>query len=221
MPSEPAAEDRRNATACRRAHTGRSAAACGDPGLRMFHEHLGRWFAPEPEPALPARTTCPLCGARDVPLHAAAEAKCAARLAISAKRPGRRSAAEPADPAPAGSRGMVSFGAGSLAIAGPRVARAITRLLPVRPLPAHVELRYPEPGRIRQALADLLRDPPPPPFTVILFGQKAGFRARVTTDPSLIHLNGPEPATLGRARLRRLPSPGSPTLTALHRLLLL
>jgi hypothetical protein len=79
-----------------------------------------------------------------------------------------------------------------MAVAGPFVARVVTRVLPDKPIPETITVGYPENGGTSRFIIDLVMNPPKPPFVALVFGKKAGFRSAVTVDPSLIRISGPE-----------------------------
>lgn len=180
---------------------------CGDPGRAMFHEYVGRYFANEP--ALKRAdndATCSICGAGAPPLwvNASDRTICQAQNGITSKRPGRKDASEPLDgPTPA--KGMLSFSDNAMAIAGPHVARVVTKLLPTKPLPPHLVVRFAT-GRklVEDEIVNLILTPPEPPFAVFVFGQKADYRSKITVDPSRIHINGPKAYAVDRNHVLEL-----------------
>ena len=185
--------------------TGRS--ACMEPGRAMFFDYVGRYFAlPPKQRPMPEGTACSQCGRTGARLWQtnSGDAACAAQMSITAKRAGRKREGDPA-PLP-GDTGKFSFSRGAFAIAGPSVAKAITRLSPTATQPPGMEVRFFESdrGMIRDAVRQLLRAPPAPPFTAIVFGQSAGFDAIVTTDHSKIRINGSDPLVADRATLESL-----------------
>ena len=101
-------------------------------------------------------------------------------------------------------RCMTAMGDGNMIIAGPHRAMIITKLLPDRPVPSEVEIKFSEKGCIRAAKLDLLENPPRPPFVVIVCEKNARFRTRVTVDASQIAINGPSGQILNRPYLSRL-----------------
>ena len=167
--------------------------ACMEPGRAMLHRYVGRWFARTPERERAQEgSACSRCGLVGAPLWISdgfGTRSCAAQLAITAKRPGRKLETDP-EPGP-GENGKFSMGDGAFALAGPGVAMLISRLSPVAPPPPGLEVRFAEVGAIRTAVADLRRSPPPLPFVAVLFAQKAGYPIEVSTHPSRIVLNGP------------------------------
>lgn len=170
----------------------------------MFFDYLGRYFAAPPKLApLPLGAVCPICGDASVQLWRsnAGGAQCIAQNTITRKRLGRNGADEPC--ASGDDRaGPHSFGLGSLAICGPSIAEATTRLVPNAPLPERVVVKFPESGDSARFLSRLILSPPTPPFVAILFGKKASFRCAVTFDRSLIRINGPEAFDIAPATIR-------------------
>lgn len=182
-----------------------NSSACEDPGLAMAFDHIIKYFTPEQTlRRLPAGTACPLCGSPRSALWktGSGDIKCLAQLGIACKR-ARRGVDDPLEPRP-GLSGMVAFSDGSMLVAGPHVARVVTKLYPVHPIPDDVTVIYPSKGAIRDELISLIRNPPEPPFVAIVFGQKAGFRAEITVDPSRIVVNGPDGHTVDRPYLLEL-----------------
>lgn len=167
---------------------------CGDPGREMFFNYLGRYFALPPKLVpLPSGTVCPECGADSVQLweSKAGTPQCLVQNTITRKRFGRKSSDEPC--APGGDRsGMCSFGLGSMAVCGPLVAEATTRLVPDHPVAEDVSVRFPERGDATRFIRRLVQAPPEPPFVAVVFGRKSSFKWSVTQDRSLISINGPE-----------------------------
>lgn len=86
----------------------------------------------------------------------------------------------------------MAFVAGSMAVAGPFVARVVTRVLPNKPIPGTITIQFPENGGMSRFIIDLVMNPPKPPFVALVFGKKAGFCSAVTVDLSLIRISGPE-----------------------------
>jgi hypothetical protein len=180
--------------------------ACGELGRQMFFQHVGQYFAAAPRLApLPLGTACSICGSVAVQLWltGSGEASCLAQQTITRKRAARPSAAEPAIPA-ADPSGMTAMGDGNMIIAGPHRAMIITKLLPDKPVPSDVEIKFSDKGCIRAAKLDLLEKPPRPPFVVIICEKNARFRTRVTVDASQITINGPSGQILNRPYLSRL-----------------
>lgn len=178
---------------------------CEDDGLALAYDRIIRFFTPEPtlKPAQKG-TPCPLCGSQLARLWrtSSGEVKCLAQLGISGKRAGRAET-DAVIPRPDLS-GKVCFGDGAMLIAGEHVARVVTRLYPVSPIPNDVVVLYPTKGTIRAELTALAQNPPEPPFVVIVFGQKAGFSTQITVDTSLLVINGPDPYVIDRAYLLEL-----------------
>jgi hypothetical protein len=167
---------------------------CGDPGRLMFFEHVGHYFAAEPKlKPLPIGTVCPICGSTSARLWKtdAGQAQCLAQNTVTRRRAGRKSRNEPCTPA-ANPWGKIAFVAGSMAVAGPFVARVVTRVLPDKPIPETITVGYPENGGLSRFIVGLVMNPPKPPFVALVFGKKAGFRSAATVDPSLIRISGPE-----------------------------
>ena len=159
---------------------------CRDEGRAFFYEYIGRFFEKEPSfKRAPSGTPCKNCGATDVPLwtNDSGHAVCRAQLAITSKRVGRKSKDEPvAVPGPK-DRGKNAFIDGNLVVAGPHVGKVFTKLQPTQVLPDTVDLRFPQNGDRARVIAELMRDPPPPPFVVLVFGQNAdGVTLGVTKD---------------------------------------
>ena len=182
------------------------AASCGEPGRRMFFEHVGRYFAAAPRlRPLPQGTVCSLCGSASARLWltTSGEASCIAQQTITRKRAARASAAQPLVPAP-NPQGMSNMGDGTFIVAGPRIALIVTKLLPDREVPSSVRVVFSEPGRVREARIALVREPPEPPFVVITCEKKAGFRTRITVDASRIAFCGPSGYVVDRPYLGRL-----------------
>lgn len=166
--------------------------ACGDPGREMLYEHALQYF--EKEPAFkraPEGTQCSVCGATDVALwiNGTGDAVCRAQMAITSKRVGRKSPDDACVPALDGEKGMDCFTDGHLAVVGPDVSLVVTKVLPTKPLPPSLEVRFPTNGTRAAVLADILRSPPRPPFTVFFFGKKAnGPTMGETVDASRIFI---------------------------------
>ena len=180
--------------------------ACGEPGRQMFFQFVGQYFAATPRlTPLPLGTPCSICGSVAVQLWltGSGEASCIAQLTITRKRAARASASQPVIPA-ANPSGATAMGDGNMIIAGPHRAMIITKLLPDRPVPSEVEIKFSEKGCIRAAKLDLLEIPPRPPFVVIVCEKNARFRTRVTVDTSQIAINGPSGQILNRPYLSRL-----------------
>jgi hypothetical protein len=171
---------------------------CDDAGRALFYEHVGVYFStPSKLKPLPSGTACSVCGSTIMPLGqtSTGQAVCQAQQTITRKRAGRDSADVPCQPA-ANPAGMKAFADRNMVVAGPQVARVVTKLLPNVLLPAQVEVQFPGSRVLERLLADTLAHPPEPPFVVIVFGQAAGFRSAVTTDMSRIHINGPDGFTV-------------------------
>lgn len=161
----------------------------------MFFRYLGRYFAVPPKLSpLPLGAVCPICGDASAQLWRsnAGSAQCIVQCTITRKRLGRKSHD---DSCVSGSdrSGMHSFSLGSLAVCGPSIAEATTRVVPDISLPEHISIEYPEGGSSTRFVTRLILAPPEPPFVAIIFGRKASFRCAVTFDRSLIRINGPEP----------------------------
>lgn len=179
---------------------------CGEPGRQMFFNYVGRYFAATPRlRPLPIGTLCLRCGAtnRQLWMTSSNEPSCLAQQTITRKRKGRTSADEPAIPAETSS-GMTSMGDGSMVVAGPHIARIITKVLPDTMPPPSLDIIFCGDGRIRREILSLLQHPPEPPFVVIVFEQKAIFTTTITIDRSQIFVCGPNPLVINRSRLRRL-----------------
>ena len=185
---------------------------CGEPGRAMFYEYLGKLFAVD-EPHLtemPLGTACSVCGCKDVPLvntegsnPSKGQNVCRAQRTITRKRAARKSADEPCAPQD-NKTGKTCFGKGHMVVAGPHVAVAVSNLLPDEPLPAGVDVRYPEKG-VKSALIDsLFTDPPPGPFVVIEFAQGARYLTRVSVSSDHLIVNGPDGYSVNIAHLREL-----------------
>jgi hypothetical protein len=179
---------------------------CGDAGRRMFFDYVGHYFSGPPRlPPLPSGTPCPRCGSTGVQLWLTSsnEPSCLVQQTITRKRKARTSADEPLIPAkdPAG---KTNIGDGNMVVAGPHIAKIITKVLPdTRPLPS-LEIVFTKEGCIRDATLGLLRNPPKPPFVVIIFEKKAAFTSRITVDHSQIFINAIKPQVINRFRLNRL-----------------
>lgn len=159
----------------------------------MFLQHIGKYFAAEPRLSrLPDRTACSICGRVSARLWLtdAGEASCLAQQTITRKRAARKSPSDPVIPS-ANPAGKTSLGDGSMVVAGPYRALLITKLLPDKPVPPGIDIIFSDKGCISAAKLDLLRNPPRPPFVVIVFGQKARFSTEVTIDTSRLYVNGP------------------------------
>lgn len=181
-------------------------ATCGEPGRRMFFEHVGRYFAAAPRlKPLPPGSACTICGSTQARLWltASGEASCIAQRTITRKRAARTSADEPLTPAN-DSRGASAMGDGVLIIAGPTVSRIVTKLLPDQPVPDTLEVTFSAPGAVRRTRIDLINEPPPAPFVVITCEKKAGWQTKVTFDTSRISFNGAHACDIDRPYLRRL-----------------
>jgi hypothetical protein len=166
----------------------------------MFFDYVGSYFSQRPtNTPLALGELCPICGAKDVQLWRSkmGAAQCLAQITISRKRSARTSALAPCEPIN-DRQGMTSFGDGSMVLAGPNVARVWTKLLPDRPLPSGIEVVFPVQGSITNAIAGLVRSPPPPPFVAILFGQRSNFQTALSIDNSLVRLSGPDPVDIPR-----------------------
>lgn len=176
----------------------------GDPGRSMFFEYVGLHFASAPKlKPLQIGTKCPICGSNSAFLWetAVGKAQCLPQNTITRKRAGRTSAEQPcvsaADPS-----GNTSFAVGSMAVAGPSVARVVTRVLPDAPLPDTITVLFFEKGCVSRFIIDLVMNSPDPPFAALIFGKKAGFRSAVTIDSSLIKIGGPESFDIPTSLLR-------------------
>jgi len=181
-------------------------ADCADPGRLMFLQHVGQYFAAEPRLVrLPDRTPCFICGRASARLWltGSGEASCLAQQTITRKRAARKSPDDPMTP-PANPAGKTSMGEGNMVVAGPHRVLLITKLLPDRPVPPGVDIIFSDKGCIKAAKLDLLRNPPRPPFVVILFGQNARFSTDVTIDASRLYVNGPASQVFDRSYLSRL-----------------
>jgi hypothetical protein len=167
---------------------------CGDRGRLMFFEHVGHYFAAEPNlKPLSMGVVCPICGTNSARLweSGSGQPQCLPQYTITRRRAGRKSINEPCVP-PTNSSGQVDFTEGSTTVAGPFVARVVTRVLPDKLLPESITVLFPESGGISRFIVDLVMNPPKPPFVAFVFGKKAGFRSAVTVDPSLIRISGPD-----------------------------
>jgi hypothetical protein len=171
----------------------------------MLHEYVGQWFikAPSIKRAKPD-AICSRCGATGVTLWktSATENSCIAQIAITAKRPARSAAGDP-PPGP-DATGKFTLGKGSMAIAGPHIARVLTKLSPAAGAPPSLSVTYATTGIIRTWLRELAENPPSPPFVVVIFGQNASFPIIVTTDPSRIVINGASTRTMDASLTKRL-----------------
>lgn len=177
--------------------------ACGEPGRQMFFDHVGQYFAAAPRlRRLPSGTVCSRCGATNVQLWMtdSNETSCLVQLTITRKRKARTSPEQPAVPAQNPS-GKTNMGDGNMVVAGPHVARVITRVLPDRLPPPSLHIIFSQKSSIRAGLLDLLQNPPEPPFVAIRFTKKATFTTRITIDRSQIFINGAEPKVAIKKRL--------------------
>jgi hypothetical protein len=179
---------------------------CGEAGRQMFFDYVGRYFASPPRlRLLPAGTSCPRCGSTGVQLWMTQsnEPSCLAQQTITRKRKARASADEPAIPAQDPS-GKTNMGDGNMVVAGPHVARIITKILPDMLPPPSLEIVFTKEGSIRGGVLDLLRDSPEPPFVAIIFEKKAIFTTKITVDRSQIFINGTKPQVINRFRVNQL-----------------
>jgi hypothetical protein len=179
---------------------------CGEAGRQMFFEYVGRYFASPPRlPPLPAGTSCPRCGSTAVQLWMtnSKEPSCLAQQTITRKRKARASGDEPAIPARDPS-GKTNMGDGNMVVAGPHVAKIITKILPDMLPPPSVEIVFAKDGSIRGGILDLSQDPPEPPFVVIIFEKKANFTTKITVDRSQIFINGTKPQVINKFRINQL-----------------
>jgi hypothetical protein len=179
---------------------------CGEAGRQMFFDYVGRYFASPPRlRPLPAGTSCPRCGSTTVQLWMTQsnEPSCLAQQTITRKRKARASADEPAIPAKDPS-GKTNMGDGNMVVAGPHVAKIITKILPDIPPPPSLEIVFTKEGSIRGGVLDLLRDSPEPPFVAIIFEQKAIFTTKITVDRSQIFINGTKPQVINSFRINQL-----------------
>jgi hypothetical protein len=179
---------------------------CGEAGRRMFFDYVGRYFASPPRlRPLPAGTSCPRCGSTAAQLWMtnSNEPSCLAQQTITRKRKARASGDEPAIPAKDPS-GKTNMGDGNMVVAGPHVAKIITKILPNMLPPPSLEIVFTTEGSIRGGILDLFQGSPEPPFVAIIFEKKAIFTIKITVDRSQIFINGTKPRVINRFQVNQL-----------------
>ncbi len=100
-------------------------------------------------------------------------------------------------------------------VAGPHRALIVTKLLPDKPTPSGLEIKFSEPGSIIAAKLDLIENPPKTPFVVMSFEKNAKFRTRITIDESQIIINGPSGHLIDRASFQFIDRPNIARLIAI------
>jgi len=96
---------------------------------------------------------------------------------------------EPLIPMP-DSKGKTAFSEGHFVVASEKQVALVTSIQPTVALPNHVKVIFPEKGAIKRARAELIANPPKPPFIAVNFQKASSFRIDVTVDASCIIING-------------------------------
>jgi len=183
------------------------AVVCAEPGRQMAYRYVLRYFLGRIKVApQPLGTACSICGATDRQLYGDKRV-CRAQIAIASKR-------DTWDPVKDGPRpgardnssGGTCIAEGNIVIAGPHVARIVTKVAPAQDLPDELEIAYPteKEGVAAKALAALLRDPPAPPYVVMVTGKNASYPVGVNFGRGVVQISGPDGHQVDRAVADRL-----------------